>query len=219
MKMPTRELWLGKHQLRHLAMRLRILPEAEGDWESRAACRGMDPDRFIPAYSSNGNGSRRSKNAGDAQIDYPRLKPICYGCPVRMQCLQEAVRKKTPGCWGGTSYAERRRIKRYLPWVLLRVELVQPEDRDPEDWQVHLAEVDPTDPDLWIRTFAVVDVDERGEVDFETQVPIPPISRWEARDRAGVWLAERYGYGNVRTVSSTACLLDVKAETQLEVTT
>lgn len=35
---------------------------------------------------------------------------ICKGCPVIDECLEFAIAHKEQGVWGGTSYAERKRI-------------------------------------------------------------------------------------------------------------
>ena len=67
----------------------------ERDWHLGAACRGLDPDLFFPATSS----------------EEARAKIICAGCPVRSDCLDFAMRaRERYGVWGGTSEEERKAI-------------------------------------------------------------------------------------------------------------
>jgi WhiB family redox-sensing transcriptional regulator len=68
-------------------------PPAADDWRSRAACRGADPDLFFPL------GSNREAIA------------ICAGCPVREDCLDEALEKGDLGIRGGTTETERRLMR------------------------------------------------------------------------------------------------------------
>lgn len=35
---------------------------------------------------------------------------VCFGCPVRNECLQLALEIGMPGTWGGTSERQRRRM-------------------------------------------------------------------------------------------------------------
>jgi len=87
------------------------------DWVSKARCRGMDPNIFMP-------------EPGDSTAD---IKEICNGkmykrfnrdkqrnelvgeppCPVRGQCLQYAMELpgKVVGIFGGTSEKERRALR------------------------------------------------------------------------------------------------------------
>lgn len=72
---------------------------ADVSWRSRAACRGMDVNLFHP-----GEGKTRK-----AVLD------TCRGCPVRLECLEEARRCETPwegrqGIWGGLTPGQRRRL-------------------------------------------------------------------------------------------------------------
>jgi hypothetical protein len=71
------------------------------DWRSRAACRGVDPDLFFP-LPHDGEG-----------VD--RAKAVCVVCPVRNQCLDEALRRIPEGIAGGLTATERRRLRRQAP--------------------------------------------------------------------------------------------------------
>jgi WhiB family transcriptional regulator, redox-sensing transcriptional regulator len=69
-----------------------------GTWEQRGACRvrGVDQDLFFP-------------DAGGTGADG---KAICVLCPVRRECLEEALAVDwLAGIWGATSERERRRIR------------------------------------------------------------------------------------------------------------
>jgi WhiB family redox-sensing transcriptional regulator len=65
------------------------------DWTLRAKCRGME-DALFPEAS-----------------DQKRAKLVCSGCPVRMECLAEALDHRIEwGVWGGMTERERRLLLR-----------------------------------------------------------------------------------------------------------
>lgn len=46
------------------------------------------------------------------------MKPLCLGCPVRAQCLADALDNRIEfGMWGGMTERERRRLLRQYPNV------------------------------------------------------------------------------------------------------
>lgn len=71
------------------------------DWTSLAACRGSEPDElFVPGAAQN------------------RAKAVCLGCPVRTECLADALDNRTEfGIWGGMTERERRALLRRRPDV------------------------------------------------------------------------------------------------------
>jgi WhiB family redox-sensing transcriptional regulator len=72
-----------------------------GEWRGHAACRGGDPDRLFVR--------------GAAQRE---AKLVCFGCPVRTQCLAEALDHRIEfGVWGGMTERERRALLRRRPEV------------------------------------------------------------------------------------------------------
>jgi WhiB family redox-sensing transcriptional regulator len=77
------------------------------DWTARAACRGSDPDAlFVQGAAQN------------------RAKAVCFGCPVRAECLADALDNRVEfGVWGGLTERERRALLRRRPnvtsWQLL----------------------------------------------------------------------------------------------------
>jgi WhiB family transcriptional regulator, redox-sensing transcriptional regulator len=66
------------------------------DWTARAACRGSDPDAlFVQGAAQN------------------RAKAVCFGCPVRAECLADALDNRVEfGVWGGLTERERRALLR-----------------------------------------------------------------------------------------------------------
>ncbi|MGH8828809.1 MAG: WhiB family transcriptional regulator [Jiangellaceae bacterium] len=74
----------------------------ENDWPSLAACRGSEPDElFVPGAAQN------------------RAKAVCRGCPVRSECLADALDNHTEfGIWGGMTERERRALLRRRPNVI-----------------------------------------------------------------------------------------------------
>jgi len=66
-------------------------------WTARAACRDLDTEIFYPATAD----------------DEAEALAICATCPVRAQCLDQALRdREQHGIWGGTTPEQRRRIAR-----------------------------------------------------------------------------------------------------------
>lgn len=77
-------------------------------WRLAGACGGIDPELWFPERS-NGAETKAAKEA-------------CAPCPVKADCLQWANQGVEFGVWGGTTYADRRRLrikkKQGIPRVL-----------------------------------------------------------------------------------------------------
>jgi WhiB family transcriptional regulator, redox-sensing transcriptional regulator len=71
------------------------------DWASQAACQNRQPDElFVKGAAQN------------------RAKQLCMGCPVRTECLAEALDDRIEwGVWGGLTERERRALLRRRPNV------------------------------------------------------------------------------------------------------
>ena len=71
------------------------------DWSTQAACRASDPDAlFVQGAAQN------------------RAKALCLGCPVRTECLADALDNRIEfGVWGGMTERERRALLRRRPAV------------------------------------------------------------------------------------------------------
>src|SRR5882672_217267 len=71
------------------------------DWSAQAACRTTDPDElFVQGAAQN------------------RAKTVCSGCPVRTECLADALDNRVEyGVWGGMTERERRALLRRRPEV------------------------------------------------------------------------------------------------------
>lgn len=71
------------------------------DWTTRARCRTTDPDDlFVQGAAQN------------------RAKQVCLGCPVRTECLADALDNRVEfGVWGGMTERERRALLRRRPDV------------------------------------------------------------------------------------------------------
>ncbi|HEX6209008.1 MAG TPA: WhiB family transcriptional regulator [Actinomycetota bacterium] len=74
-------------------------------WQYRAACRGEDSSVFFaPNYFER----KDEKEAREA-----KAKALCVRCPVRLECLDYALRTREPhGIWGGLNEVERRALIR-----------------------------------------------------------------------------------------------------------
>ncbi|MFI6325098.1 WhiB family transcriptional regulator [Nonomuraea sp. NPDC050556] len=68
-------------------------------WQDSARCAEVDPELFFPEL-------------GDHQ-DALDAKRVCASCPVRFECLTQALqRREQYGVWGGMSVVERRAVTR-----------------------------------------------------------------------------------------------------------
>jgi WhiB family transcriptional regulator, redox-sensing transcriptional regulator len=78
-------------------------------WRERAACNDKPTDLFFPTPDR--YGYERHDPAALAQA-----KRICDTCLVREECLEFALDGgDVYGVWGGTTKAERERLKRFIP--------------------------------------------------------------------------------------------------------
>jgi len=73
-------------------------------WQDRAACRGIDALLFFgPDHEAR----------PEREIREAKAKAVCTLCPVRVQCLDYAVRNPIRhGIWGGLNEEERARERR-----------------------------------------------------------------------------------------------------------
>lgn len=98
----------GSHMVRganpkYLALAAAVVGQDVGaehrNWWQDAACSGMDTEIFY----------LRDTYSGRARL-------ICADCPVKMECLNDALRLEPEdhrhGIWGGTSADERRKLTR-----------------------------------------------------------------------------------------------------------
>lgn len=71
------------------------------DWTTSAACRTADPDAlFVQGAEQN------------------QAKALCLSCPVRTECLADALDNRVEfGVWGGMTERERRALLRRRPDV------------------------------------------------------------------------------------------------------
>jgi WhiB family redox-sensing transcriptional regulator len=78
------------------------MSDRTAEWASRAACRSTDPDLlFVQGAAQN------------------RAKLVCMGCPVRTECLADALDNRVEfGVWGGMTERERRALLRRRPDVV-----------------------------------------------------------------------------------------------------
>lgn len=74
------------------------------DWMKRAACKGIDPDLFMPVRGEN--------------LKIKKAKQICAECPVQLECrnygLQLAQIYDTHGIFGGWTRQQRSKELRRL---------------------------------------------------------------------------------------------------------
>lgn len=72
-------------------------------WQGDASCRGPESELFFPPPHAERKEDRDAREG--------RAKAICSDCPVKPQCLDEALRIGEPhGIWGGLTETERREL-------------------------------------------------------------------------------------------------------------
>lgn len=83
-------------------------------WRVDALCRDTDPDELFVRGA-----------------DQNRAKLVCMGCPVRTECLAEALDNRIGfGIWGGMTERERRALLRRRPEVSSWAELLESAKRE-----------------------------------------------------------------------------------------
>jgi len=86
----------------------------EYGWQWRGACRGEDASLF---FAPNHPETKEEKGMRERQA-----KAICARCPVRVDCLEYAIRIREPhGIWGGLNELERRVLIRERERGRLRI--------------------------------------------------------------------------------------------------
>jgi WhiB family redox-sensing transcriptional regulator len=95
----------------------------QGDWRVRAACRDENPDQLFV------RGAEQRK-----------ARMVCVGCPVRTECLGEALDNRIEfGVWGGMTERERRALLRRRPDVRNWRELLEAARREHADIEQYQA--------------------------------------------------------------------------------
>lgn len=80
-------------------------------WRDHAACRGADPELFFPAPPPAGRGKAVREAIAKAEVAAREAKAICACCPVRLECLRDAMESGEQGILGGHTHAEREALK------------------------------------------------------------------------------------------------------------
>lgn len=89
----------------------------QADWRVNASCREQDPDGLFV----------RGK-------EQRKAKMVCIACPVRTECLAEALDGRIEfGVWGGMTERERRALLRRRPDVTSWFELLSEAKRQHGD--------------------------------------------------------------------------------------
>jgi WhiB family redox-sensing transcriptional regulator len=88
-----------------------VLP-ARKMWPERAACRDTDPDIFF------GRPDKYGVDRHDPD-ELVRATRLCAGCPVREECLADALDRgaDVEGIWGGCTKKDRERLVRRIARV------------------------------------------------------------------------------------------------------
>jgi WhiB family redox-sensing transcriptional regulator len=73
----------------------------DSDWAARAVCTGSDPDALFVTGAAQRNAAK-----------------LCQACPVRLECLADALDNQIEyGVWGGMTERQRRAVLKKSPDV------------------------------------------------------------------------------------------------------
>lgn len=75
--------------------------------DETASCLTTDPELFFPQEREYSNGKIYNVYENLAEA-----KKICETCPLRMKCLEHALRNAEYGIWGGTTEEQRQTLRR-----------------------------------------------------------------------------------------------------------
>lgn len=97
------------------------MPDLMSEWQCNAprtfikdaACKGLDPNMFMPGVGETGREAKEVCNGIPATRNNPGKPP----CPVKKECLEYALALPGPvfGVWGGLNERQRRRFMRDEP--------------------------------------------------------------------------------------------------------
>ena len=80
-----------------------IAQRTEEAWQVKAACRGPQAAVFFPPSHFERKDEKNEREE--------RAKAICFTCPVRVPCLNYALKIREPhGIWGGQNEVERKQL-------------------------------------------------------------------------------------------------------------
>ncbi len=83
------------------------MSRGRGTWHEDAACRGLPTNAFY--------GEPVTEDEGDTPIDVASLRWLCRGCPVRKECLADALAEAPHNDYGwraGTTAGVRTRLRK-----------------------------------------------------------------------------------------------------------
>jgi len=100
------------------------------DWFARGLCTDADPDEFFVE----GNHAQKE------------VRTLCFDCPVRLECLADALDNEVDwGVWGGMTERERRAVLRRAPevesWFPILREIQEQQDERRRSARAKLAEL------------------------------------------------------------------------------
>lgn len=81
-------------------------------WRAQSACEGKDPNLWFPSATQDEFVSGKRTRRETSRL-YGEARQICLACPVRIECLDYALRKpEEHGMWGGLTASERSIVRR-----------------------------------------------------------------------------------------------------------
>jgi hypothetical protein len=70
-----------------------------------AACEGLDPNTFFETYEESAEGDGSFARGIDHQY--------CFKCPILQQCLEDGIKTRSWGVWGGVYLEDGKVSKKY----------------------------------------------------------------------------------------------------------
>ena len=114
-------------------------------WQDQSACKGQPIEWFF------------FKNLETEQV-YPQVEALCAGCPVRHDCLKDAIETRSVGIWAGTTTGDRRGARRNHRELRVRMTNCGTYG----GYQKHLREKTPPCTDCKVARNAYVTMQQRG---------------------------------------------------------
>jgi hypothetical protein len=89
---------------------------ADDEWRDLAACRDTDPSIFFPEAVGGSPRTTGGMNAAE-MAQYETARRICIECPVRPECLGDALAGREYGVRAGLTVSQRRAFAREWWWL------------------------------------------------------------------------------------------------------
>jgi WhiB family transcriptional regulator, redox-sensing transcriptional regulator len=91
-------------------------------WEEQRKCKDLTPEQADDILFPGKDGVRGSRGAPS------KANRLCYGCPVKRECLIFAIENGLDGNWAATTKKERKEMATVMHLFIRPVEAVMPDE-------------------------------------------------------------------------------------------